>query len=101
MSFQRRMPASSGYIGFGNKSSVFNRKPKVAFEKIRSYYDQELDKVFYAEQEKQQLSDAQREAIKASIRRKLEKERREEIFYAFIALLFGLGLIYLAIFYVY
>lgn len=95
------MPASSGYIGFGNKSSVFNRKPKEAFEKIRSYYDQELDKVIYAEQEKQQLSSEQREAIKSSIRRKLVKERHEEIFYASIALIFGAGLIYLAIYYVY
>jgi hypothetical protein len=95
------MPASSGYIGFGNKSSVFNRKPKVAFEKIRSYYDQEFDKVFYSEREEQKLSDKQREVIKARIRRKLEKERREEVIYASIALLFGLGLIYLAIYYVY
>ena len=95
------MPASSGYIGFGNKSSVFNRKPKVAFEKIRSYYDQELDKVFYSEQEKQELSDSQREAIKENIRRKLKQDWREEVLYATIALLFGLGLIYLVMHYMY
>ncbi len=95
------MPASSGYIGFGNKSSVFNRKPRVAFEKIRSYYDQELDKVFYSEREKHELSDSQREAIKENIRRKLKQDRREEVLYATIALLFGLGLIYLVMHYVY
>lgn len=95
------MPASSGYIGFGNKSEVFNRKPTVAFEKIRSYYDQELDKEIYSEREKQKLSEKEREEIKAIIRRKLIQERREEVFFATIALLFGLGLIYLAIYYLY
>ena len=101
MSFQRRMPPSTGYIGFGNKSSVFDRKPKVAFEKIRSYYDQELDKVFYAEQEKQELSNAQREAIKANIRRKLKQDRRQEVFYAAFAVVLSFVLVYLAAVYVY
>ena len=90
------MPASSGYIGAGNKTSVFNRKPKVAFEKIRSHLDHEFEKAKYTTQGKQRLSHKQREQIKSSIRKKLRAERQKEIAYAALAILLGLMLLFLA-----
>lgn len=33
---------SSSYIGSGNQASVFNRRPKKAFEKIRNVYGEHI-----------------------------------------------------------
>ena len=90
------MPASSGYIGAGNKTSVFNRKPKVAFEKIRSHLDQEFDKIKYNKRGRQKLSEKQREQIKSRIRKQFRAQRQKEVFYAIIAILLGVALLFLA-----
>ena len=97
MSIKRRMPASSGYIGAGNKTSVFNRKPKVAFEKIRSHLDQEFDKVNYRALEKQRLSQKERDEIKSRIRKQIRADKKKEIVYAVFAVLLSLVLLFLAI----
>ena len=99
MSIKRRMPACSGYIGAGNKTSVFNRKPKVAFKKIRSHLDQEFKKVHSSAPGKQPLSEQEREEIKLRVRKRIRTSRRKEIFYAIIASLIGLVLIFLALLY--
>ncbi|MEN8138625.1 MAG: hypothetical protein ABFR62_09335, partial [Bacteroidota bacterium] len=40
---KRRMSPGVGYIGFGNKTSVFTRKPRIPFKKIKGIYDIELE----------------------------------------------------------
>ena len=90
------MPASSGYIGAGNKTSVFNRKPKVPFEKIRTRLDLEFESANHGNPEKKRLSQKEREQIKARVREQIRVDRRKEIFYVAMALLFGLLLIFLA-----
>lgn len=44
MGLQRRIKVynSSSYIGSGNQTSVFNRRPKKAFEKIRNIYGEHI-----------------------------------------------------------
>jgi len=42
---KRRMSPGVGYTGAGNKSFVFNRKPKIIFEKIKNIYGEELERI--------------------------------------------------------
>ena len=39
------MSPGFGYIGSGNKTSVFTRRPKLPFEKIKEIYGEELEKL--------------------------------------------------------
>ena len=64
MSAKRRMSLSSSYIGAGNKSSVFNRKPRVAFDKLRTKYQNELLKLNIHKADKFVLSTEEKERIR-------------------------------------
>lgn len=39
------MSPGVGYTGAGNKTYVLNRKPKIAFEKIKNIYGEELERI--------------------------------------------------------
>ncbi|QXP63649.1 hypothetical protein H0I29_06055 [Polaribacter sp. R2A056_3_33] len=42
---RRRMSPGVGYIGSGNKASVFTRKNKVPFDKIKPIYGDEMERL--------------------------------------------------------
>ena len=60
------MSPGVGYIGAGNKTSVFARKPKIPFEKIKDIYGNELERL------KSKKSDQ-----KISFKKLTEKEKIE------------------------
>lgn len=71
-----------GYYGFGNLSSVFNRRPKPIFERIKTIYGDEMERLKYEKkfQNKfhQDLSKEEKEEIRKKVRISLKKADRKE-----------------------
>ena len=76
---------SSSYIGSGNQASVFNRRPKKAFQKIRSIYGEhilgetgKLNHTSYGH-----LSQAEKETIRLRVQRIVEQQKKRQL-YAYV-----------------
>ena len=95
MSTKRRMPASSGYIGSGNKTSVFNRKPRIPFTKLRVHIDQELLNLEPSKSNRKRLTNKERIEMKEKIRLKLVSKRRLDLVFALVAVLITSAIVFL------
>ena len=71
---KRRHSTGFGYIGFGNNSSVFNRKPRKVFSETKDKLNLESHKRHQLNYLDKKLSLSEKNAIKNRIR-KAEKER--------------------------
>lgn len=65
---KRRHSTGFGYIGSGNKTNVFNRKPRKVFSEIKDSLNFESHKKFQVEFNNKKLSDIERYAIKKKIK---------------------------------
>lgn len=83
---KRRHKAGFGYIGSGNNTSVFNRKPRKVFSEIKDKLNFESKKTFQVNFNDKKLSVLERKTIKSKIK-KHEKQK------ATIAFLFTLLLL--------
>lgn len=79
MSPKRRLNLSSGYIGSGNKPSVFNRKPKTAFQKIREKYATEYLKLTQEKDLSRDLSKDEKLQLKHKITAQIKQEKRKGV----------------------
>jgi hypothetical protein len=86
MKKKRRIQSHSnfGYYGFGNVSSVFNRKPKPIFERLKTIYGDEMERSSYKKDASnkfhQQLTKKEKEEIKKRVRATFKRTRQLEIF---------------------
>lgn len=94
MAFGRRTKSmnSSSYIGSGNQSFVFNRRPKKAFEKIRQVYGEHiigetgfLDHTSYGKMSREEKEKA-RFHVMAIIERQRRRQRNAYVVFAFTCL---------------
>ncbi len=80
---RRRMNLTFGYIGSGNKTSLFTRKPKTPFRKIKEIYGEELEhfttKIRNSEDKKTPFSVEDKEKIRNNVKRQLKREQRKNI----------------------
>lgn len=70
----RRLKATSGYIGFGNQSSVFTRTAKLPFSKMKTIYGEELERLNSKKTNSKQLQNQLTKAEKLEIKNRLNKE---------------------------
>ncbi len=78
MGTKRRMSNSSSYIGAGNNLSVFNRKPKTPFKKIKKLYDIESEKIIKRKKwTKRTLTEQEKNEIREQIKKRLVAERKK------------------------
>ena len=88
-----------GYIGSGNKTSVFTRKNKLPFDKIKSIYGNEMERLKTEKtlQNKpfKRLSESEKLAIRKRIKAQIQKEQTRNLILVIIAIFFILGIIYL------
>ncbi len=96
---KRRLSPGVGYIGSGNKSSVFTRKSKVAFEEIKYIYGEELERFNSISKKTKlsfiELSEDEKVEIRNRIKLKIQKEQNIDRLKSVIAFLFTIGLFYL------
>ena len=83
-----------GYIGSGNKTSVFTRQSKLPFAKIKQVYGEELER-FKPEQTQQnfsfkKLTEKERLKIRERVKGQIIKERRKELIIWIITFLLAL-----------
>ncbi len=83
---------SSSYIGSGNQSFVFNRRPKKAFERIRQVYGDHiigetgfLDHTSYGKMSREQKEKA-RYHVMAIIEKQKRRQRNAYLIFAFTCL---------------
>ena len=96
---RERMSVSSAYIGAGNLTSVFARRPRIPFVKIKQIYGDELER-FKLEKDKKhlvisELSQKEKKEIKTLVKGIMKRNRKQEITTRIITVILMLGLIYL------
>lgn len=100
----RRMSMSSPYIGSGNRTDTFNRKPQVPFKKLRAMYGDELENFITSEKESViiaiELTEEERGQLKNKVRGILKQERQTSIL-SFIATISILIILIFLVFYFY
>lgn len=89
-----RMNPGVGYIGSGNKTSVFTRRSKLPFAKIKQIYGEELER-FKPEKTKhnfsfKKLTEKERLEIRKRVRVMVIKQRRKEVIIWIIIFLLAL-----------
>lgn len=98
----RRMSMSSPYIGSGNRTDTFNRKPEVPFKKLKAIYGDQLENFIDLELEPGVktilLTEEEREHIKSKVRSIVERERLTSIV-SFIASVVVLVILISLVFY--
>ncbi len=77
---KRRHNIGFGYIGSGNNTSVFNRKPRKVFSETKDKLNFESHKKFQVHFNNKKLSDFERKAIKL----KIKKNKKKKFITAFI-----------------
>ena len=65
---KRRHSTGFGYIGSGNKTSVFNRKPRKVFSEIKDRLNFESHKKFQIKFNNEKIPDVERYIIKKKIK---------------------------------
>ncbi len=93
------MSPGVGYIGSGNMSSVFNRKPKVAFEKIKYIYGEELERINCNTKIKKSsfkdLSKKEKFEIRNRIKVKIRKDQNIDRLKSGVSILIAIGIFYI------
>jgi len=78
-----RMNPGVGYIGSGNKTSVFTRRSKLPFAKIKKVYGEELERLKQDQIQQnfsfKKLTEKERLEIKERVKDQIIKERRKEL----------------------
>jgi hypothetical protein len=70
-----------GYMGFGMRKEVYNRKPRKPFAKLKKLYDQELRKSgTIKNSENRRFSKTEIQEVKERIRRRIRKEKQKDVF---------------------
>jgi hypothetical protein len=87
---RRRHSTGFGYIGFGNNQDLFNRKASKPFSGVKNKLNKESHKAFNTHYSHHTLTDAERNQIKDSIRK---KSKRKNILAAVITAFLMLALI--------
>ena len=92
---RRRMSLGVGYIGSGNKTSVFTRKNKVPFDKIKSIYGDEMERLKPGKttQNKsfKKLTESEKLKIRKRVKAQIQKEQIVNLIMGVIAILFIFG----------
>lgn len=74
---------TSHYIGSGNKTSTFNRKPKIPFSKIKNVYGEQLERFSKNESpsgiQTNTISEENRKLLKEQTKKILLKQRNTTI----------------------
>ena len=95
---RRRMSPGVGYIGSGNKTSVFTRKPKIPFEKIKDIYGSELERLKSEKVDQKisfkKLTEKEKLEIRKRIKTQIRKEQNRNLITGIIAIIITLGLFY-------
>ena len=96
---RRRMSPGVGYIGAGNKTSVFTRRNKIPFDKIKSIYGNEMERL-NTEKKLQnkpfkRLSESEKLEIRKRIKAQIQKDQTRILIIVIIAIFFIFGIIYL------
>ena len=87
---RRRISPGVGYIGAGNRTSVFTRKQKVPFEKIKAIYGDEMERL-HSEKLMQnksfkKLTERDKLEIKSRIKTQLRRAQKKNILVVIIVL---------------
>ncbi|MEN8123113.1 MAG: hypothetical protein ABFS35_22435 [Bacteroidota bacterium] len=98
---RRRLILSSSYIGAGNITSVFNRKPKIPYKKLKEIYGDELEK-FKSKRvsksiPKRKLTNAEIKEIRNKVRTNVLQERKKNLIVGLIAIVILIVIVYLII----
>ena len=93
------MSPGVGYIGAGNKTSVFTRRNKIPFDKIKSIYGNEMERL-NTEKKLQnkpfkRLSESEKLEIRKRIKAQIQKDQTRILIIVIIAIFFIFGIIYL------
>jgi len=95
-----RMSPGIGYIGSGNKTSVFTRRPKLPFEKIKEIYGEELEKLnskkIKGNLSFKKLTEKEKREIRERVKGQLKKQQRKEGIIGIIVFLIACGIFILA-----
>lgn len=96
---RQRMTISSSYIGSGNLTSVFARRPKIPFVRLKQIYGDEMER-FRIEKnseqyQKSELTEKQKKIIRKRVESIIKRNKNRELTNGIIAILITLGLIYL------
>ena len=95
---RRRMSPGVGYIGAGNKTSVFTRKPKTSFEKIKDYYGNELERLKSGNSDQKKsfkdLTEKEKLKIRKRIKTQFRKEQNRNLIIGIVSIIITLGLFY-------
>ena len=95
-----RMSLGFGYIGSGNKTSVFTRRPKLPFEKIKEIYGEELEKLNLKKNKQnlsfKKLTIKEKLEIRERVKGQLKKQQRKEGIMGIIVFLIAIGIFILA-----
>lgn len=96
----RRMNPSSGYIGSGNKTSVFTRRSKSPFSKVKEIYGDELERLKSEKQKSnlsfKKLTEKEKLEIKERVKGQVKKERKRELITLLVTFLIALVIFILA-----
>ncbi len=100
---RRRMNLTLGYIGAGNKTSLFTRKPKLPFRKIKEIYGEELEhftaNTINPENKQTPLSVEDIKKIRDNVKKQLKREQKKNSIALLIALFVILVIIIVINFY--
>lgn len=91
----RRMPASSGYIGAGNRSSEINKKARRPLQDLPEVYRGKTTK--RRSKDSEEFGKEERERLRARLQATWKEEGRKRLWIIFISLSFGLLLLTLLI----
>jgi hypothetical protein len=95
---RRRMSPGVGYIGAGNKTSVFTRKPKIPFKRMKDIYGNELERLKSGKSDRKKsfkkLTEREKLEIRKRIKIQIRKEQNKNILIGIIAIIITLGLFY-------
>jgi len=92
------MSPGVGYIGSGNKTSVFTRKPKIPFEKMKDIYGNELERLKSEKSDRKksfkELTEREKLEIRKRIKIQIRKEQNKNLIIGIIAIIITIGLFY-------
>ena len=95
-----RMNLGFGYIGSGNKTSIFTRQPKLPFKKVKEIYGEELERL-NSKNDKQELSfkkltENEKIEIRERIKKQIKKKQLKELMIMITIIIIALGAFTLA-----
>jgi len=92
------MSPGVGYIGAGNKTTVFSRKSNIPFKKIKAIYGDEMERLkserLIDNKPFKKLSETNRLKIKKRIKNQIRKEQYKNLIVAIIVIIIVLGVLY-------